>query len=161
MKLFIIAIILFMLNLIILYFDKKYNKNNNLKKINFSNYQRKFYVMTQAELQFYRKIKTITDNLELSIFPQIQLEKIIETKNNNNADRNRIKSRTIDFTIVNNKNCKIICCIELDDYTHNYKNRIKRDEFINELFIKTNLKLYRYDLNTDLNIIEKNIKECL
>lgn len=132
-----------------------------LKKINYTLYYKKDYIMTQYELKFYRELKKITDKLELTIFPQVDLERIINVKNNDNSHRNRIKSRSIDYTIVTNKNCKIVCCIELDDYTHNYTNRKKRDLFINELFNNVNLKLYRYNFNTNIEIIEKDIKESL
>lgn len=155
--LIILVIILIIFNLFI---NEKGNQKE-AKIINYNNFYRKDYVMTQAELKFYRDLKTITDKYELTIFPQVQLEKIIEVKNNNNAYRNRIKSRTIDYTIVTNKNCKIVCCIELDDYTHNYNNRIKRDEFINKLFSTVETKLFRYNFNTDKNQIEQNIKECI
>lgn len=106
-------------------------------------YEKKNYVMTQTELKFYRELKTLTDKYNMTIFPQVNLEKIISAKDNNPKYRNRIKSRSIDFTIVNKKNCKILCCIELDDYTHNYKTRRERDNFINGLFINTGIKLYR------------------
>ncbi len=145
---------------IILFIDAK-KPEKETKLIDYSNFQKKDYVMTQAELKFYRELKKITDKLELSIFPQVQLERIISVKNNNRSYRNRIKSRSIDYTIVTNKNCKIVCCIELDDYTHNYNNRVKRDEFINQLFFSTGIKLYRYNLKTEINLIEQNIKECL
>ena len=159
MQLFlIIGLILFIL--IILFIDAK-TPEKEAKIIDYNSFIRKEYIMTQTELKFYRELKEITEKLECSIFPQVQLEKIIQVKNNNKAYRNRIKSRSIDYTIVTNKNCRIVCCIELDDYTHNYSNRIKRDEFINKLFSNVGTKLYRYNINTDKNIIEQNIKECL
>lgn len=135
-------------------------KENNT---NLSNYMKKDYVMTQTELIFYRELKKITDKLELSIFPQVNLERIINVKDNKNNDRNRIKSRSIDYTIVNNKNCKIVCCIELDDYTHNYQNRTERDTFINELFNSVGIKLHRVKVSNYYNIekLENKIKESL
>lgn len=142
------------------------NKTNNETKenpTNLSNYIKKDYVMTQTELIFYRELKKVTDKLELSIFPQVNLERIINVKDNNKADRNRIKSRSIDYTIVNNKNCKIVCCIELDDYTHNYKNRTERDNFINELFDNVGIKLHRIKVNNYYNLeeLENKLKESL
>ena len=116
--------------------DKKKISDYLIKKIDYSNYETNNYVMTQTELKFYRELKKVTDELELIIFPQINLERIINVKDNNKVDRNRIKSRSIDFTIVNNKNCKIVCCIELDDYTHNRENVKKLDNFKNELLIE-------------------------
>lgn len=133
------------------------------KNTNLSNYIKKDYVMTQTELIFYRELKKITDKLELSIFPQVNLERIINVKDNNKIDRNRIKSRSIDYTIVNNKNCKIICCIELDDYTHTYQNRTERDKFINELFDTVRIKLHRIKVSNYYNLeeLENKIKESL
>ena len=75
-------------------------------------------------------------------------------KDNNKVDRNRIKSRSIDFTIVNNKNCKIVCCIELDDYTHNRENVKKLDNFKNELFKQVNIPLYRVKVSNIYNLEE-------
>ena len=71
------------------------NIKNNTSNIDYSKYYKKEYVMTQAELKFYKNLKTITDELDLTIFPQVDLERIINVKNNINAYRNRIKSRRI------------------------------------------------------------------
>ena len=155
------TVLTIILLILIALFKESKNDEISKKSINYSLYYKKDYIMTQAELKFYRELKKITDKLDLTIFPQVDLERIINVKNNNNAHRNRIKSRSIDYTIVSNKNCKIICCIELDDYTHNNTNRKIRDEFINELFYNVNLKLFRYNLNTNLEIIENDIKENL
>ncbi len=134
--------------------------NNNQLNINYSKFYKKEYVMTRTELIFYRNLKKITDKLQLTIFPQVDLERIINVYNNESSYRNRIKSRSIDFTIVNNYNCKIICCIELDDYTHNRADRQERDLFINELFQNVGLRLYRIKASNYYNAeeIEKYIK---
>lgn len=160
----IYIMLIFVILIIIL--EKVVNKNDNENteiKTNVLNYTKKDFIMTQTELIFYRELKKVTDKLELSIFPQVNLERIINVKDNNKVDRNRIKSRSIDYTIVNNKNCKIICCIELDDYTHNYKNRIERDNFINELFNTVGIKLHRIKVNNTYNLeeLENKIKENL
>ena len=76
-----------------------------------SKYRKKTYVMTKNELIFYRVLKQVTNELELSVFPQVHLEEIIEVIDGNNRDRNKIKSRSIDYTIVENNKCKIIACI--------------------------------------------------
>ena len=154
--LIIIAIILIAVSVIL---NENTNKVTEDKKIDYSNYETNNYVMTQTELKFYRELKKVTDELDLNIFPQVNLERIINVKNNNKPDRNRIKSRSIDFTIVNNKNCRIVCCIELDDYTHNRENVKKLDNFKDELFKQVNIPLYRIKVNSTYNLEE--IKEKL
>jgi len=130
-------------------YGKKINYGHSKSSVNFSNYQTNNYLMTQTELVFYRQLKTITDNLQLSIFPQVNLERIIQAKRPTPADRNRIKSRSIDYTIVNNKNCKIICCIELDDYTHNREKNKQIDEFKDNLFKQVHIPLYRIKVSNN------------
>lgn len=112
-------------------------------------------------LKFYRELKKITDKNNWAIFPQVNLERIIQVKDNNFADRNRIKSRSIDYTIVNNENCKIICCIELDDYTHNTNKAKIIDNFKDEIFKQCNLPLHRIKVSNfyDINEIETILKE--
>ena len=136
--LIIIVIILIAVSVIL---NENPSKETEDKKIDYSNYETNNYVMTQTELKFYRELKKVTDELELIIFPQINLERIINVKDNNKVDRNRIKSRSIDFTIVNNKNCKIVCCIKLDN-------------FKNELFKQVNIPLYRVKVSNIYNLEE-------
>lgn len=162
---FIIAIVLLILAVFIeqLLAPNTKEKSENNNNIDLSKYQTNGYIMTQTELIFYRELKKVTDKLEATIFPQVDLERIIKVSDNNNKDRNRIKSRSVDFSIVNNKNCKIICCIELDDFSHNRENVKKADNFKNELFKKVKIPLHRIKVNNYYNLeeLENIIKESI
>ena len=150
-----------MVGFVLYYFNQKEILKEKLDKSkNLDNFISNKYVMTQTELKFYRELKQITDKLNLSIFPQINLERLIEVKDKNNRDRNRIKSRSIDYTIVNNNNCKVICCIELDDYAHERVNVKANDIFKNKLFEKVNIPLHRIKVSNNYNLeqIEQIIK---
>ena len=116
--------------------------------------------MTRNELKFYKQLKKITDKLDLTIFAQVSLYQII--KNKEYKDFNKIKSKSIDFVITEN-NGKIKLCIELDDSSHNKNNRIKRDNFINEIFKQTNINLLRIPVQAFYNLetLENKIKEQL
>lgn len=135
--------------------------NSNLSNNHLSNYQTNNYLMTPTELSFYKQLKPITDNLQLSIFPQVNLERMITTVTPTPADRNRIKSRSIDFTIVNSKNCRIVCCIELDDYTHNREKSKQADEFKNSLFEYVKIPLYRIKVSSNYSEQLKELENQL
>ena len=139
--------------------NKSEPQNTKIPETNLLKYTTKRYIMTQTELIFYRELKKVTDELQLTIFPQVDLERIIQVSDNNSADRNKIKSRSIDFTIVNNKNCKIISCIELDDYTHNTEKAKQADNFKDSLFQKVKIPLHRIKVNNNYNLEE--LKEKL
>lgn len=165
----VIFIIYIIIELVKVFIKKENNNiNNNINNINdidninkYNNYQSNGYLMTKTELLFYRELKKITEKLNLNIFPQVQLERIINVKDNNIADRNKIKSRSVDYCIVNNDNCKIVCCIELDDYTHNREKVKIIDNFKNELFKNVNIPLHRIKVNNYYNLekIEQIIKD--
>lgn len=162
MEILIVAIIVLIVIAVVFGENKKQGISiENVKGIEYSKYETNGYVMTQTELKFYRELKKVTDRLELTIFPQVDLERIIKVKDNNSSLRGRIKSRSIDFTIVENTKCKIKCCIELDDYTHNRENVKKADEFKDNLFKQVGIPLYRVKVNNFYNEeeIEKMIND--
>lgn len=156
--LIIISIILYILGYII-----KYMKSNKTTTINENCFLPKENPMTETEKIFLSYLKPFTDKYNLIIIPQVQLQSIFKVSNNKDISNfNKIKSKSIDFAIVDNKyNYKIF--IELDDYTHNQANRIKRDTFVNNLFYLCNLKLIRVKVQNNYNLeqIESIIKEVI
>lgn len=152
-------------------FDESYYNLNTCRKIekqndyneNLEKYIAKECIMTKTEIKFYIELKKITDELNMLIFPQVDLERIIKVIDDNYRDRNRIKSRSIDYTIVQNNNYKIICCIELDDYSHNTRKAQKADNFKNELFEKVKIPLHRIKVNSyyDTKEIKKILQQDL
>lgn len=138
---------------------------------NFKNYYRpKRYVITLNELKFYNILMEIAKELDLILFSQVSLYNILETKKNLDPKTkqtyfNKIASKSIDFVLVNKKDCRIKLCIELDDSTHKQASRIKRDKFINKLFQDLEINLLRYPVynvyykETLKRKIQENIKE--
>ncbi len=126
------------------------NKCKIKEEFNYNKYYKpKRYVITLNELKFYTVLMEIAKELDLIVFSQVSLSRIIETKRNlNNSDYtkyfNKIKAKSIDFILVDKLSCKIKLCIELDDSTHNRQDRIERDKFINQLFKNLEINLLRY-----------------
>lgn len=121
-------------------------------------YKGSVYLLTQNELKFYRILRQITNKLGYSLFCQVSLYEIIKAIEY--KDFNKIRSKTIDF-VITQENCKILMCIELDDITHQRKNRIERDNFINKLFKDLEIKLIRIPVQNFYNMeqLEAKIKE--
>lgn len=151
---YIFAIIFFILGLIL-------KLSNNTNNDNYIKYLIKNNPMTETEQKFISYLKVFTDKYNLIILPQVQLQSIFKTINKKDISSfNKIKSKSIDFAIVDNKyNYKLF--IELDDYTHNRQDRVKRDLFVNNLFNSYNLKLKRIKVQNKYNLeeLENIIKE--
>lgn len=150
-------VIIIILVSIITYLEKKIQTNNStdeviIKSNNYKeDYEKKEYLLTPTELKFYKLLKTITDELNYTLFTQIALYEIVNCKNFKNF--NKIKSKSIDF-VITEKNCKIKLCIELDDKTHNTNKRIERDTFINDMFKELDIKLLRIPVQNFYNLEE-------
>lgn len=133
-------------------------------------YRPKRYVITKNELNFYTVLLEVAKELNLMVFSQVSLYNILETKPNLDYKTktiffNKIASKSIDFVLVDKKDCRIKLCIELDDSTHRKEKRIERDNFINKLFKDLEIDLLRYPLyieyykDTLKKRIQENIKE--
>ena len=163
-------IFLIVIILLVIYFIKRIEQKpkdtniNNNQEINYKNmYKPKRYIISLTELNFYNILLEITKELDLILFSQVSLYNIIETKYNNQSAFNKIKSKTIDFVLVDKNNCRIKLCIELDDYTHNRYDRIERDKFVNKLFSDLEIDLIRFKASNYYNkeALKKRIQESI
>ena len=136
-------------------------EKNKKEEIDYSEkYIKKDYLLTQTELKFYKILKSIADELNLIICPQVPLYQVV--RNIEYKDFSRISNKTIDF-LITEQNLKIRICVELDDYTHKQQKRIKRDNFVNELLEKTWVKILRIPVQSyyEKDDLRNKIKELL
>lgn len=122
-----IIIITLLIIIIKIIYKFKIKKRFPYKKVN--------SLLTKTELNFYNVLSPAVEK-KYHICMKVRLEDIIQVSGNfKNKERwkhrGRIKSRHIDFVLCNKKTLEICHCIELDDKSHNRKDRIKRDEFVN------------------------------
>lgn len=159
-------VIIVLLALVVAYLEKRLNDlengkiNNNIQIDYKDKFTKKEYLLTPTELKFYRILKQITDELGYSLFCQVSLYEIV--KNKQFKDFAKIRYKTIDF-VITQENCKILLCIELDDYSHNSSNRIQRDDFLNKLFKDLDIKFLRVPVQSFYNMEElrNKIKESI
>jgi len=100
--------------------------------------------ITEAEIDFLETLEQVVGQT-YRIGTQVPLSSIIGVKDStkhytNYTDFNRIKAKTIDFVLFDN-NRKPYLAIELDDRSHFRWDRMKRDEFINDLMEEVGLRI--------------------
>lgn len=120
------------------------------------NYKMKEEFITENELKLYKVLKKVAYELKLDIFTQVALNRILEINNRRKQQqlRNRIDRKSIDFVLYDERMKKIICCIELDDPTHEREDRIERDLFKDTIkLIRIKVQNY-YDYDKILNMIK-------
>lgn len=123
--------------------------------------------MTENEIKFYKFLIRVVleikerNNINLTIFTQVALNRIIDVNNERQKNElfEKISRKSIDFVLFEENTNKIKCCIELDDETHKEEKRIKRDILLDKIF-KDNIKLIHIQRNQYYNL-EETIKQII
>ncbi len=103
--------------------------------------------MTYNERIFYNKLIELEDEYNLKIQPQINLATIIKKKNNNYYKRVNELFRNIDFGIFSKNYNDLLLLIELNDKSHNKKERKLRDEKVKDIVKEAGIKLITFYTN--------------
>ncbi|GKX30258.1 hypothetical protein SH1V18_27380 [Vallitalea longa] len=122
-------------------------------------------ILTKAELKFYNTLYDVCIDLDVTLFTKVRVADIVKVKSKDDymSYFNKICSKHIDFVICDNRTLKPIICLELDDSSHNRKDRIERDKFINEVLTSIGYGVihipckYKYDKEA----IESKLEEAL
>lgn len=130
-------------------------KKQVVKSMNYKeHYVPREYILTRSELEIYKILTEIANELNLTLLSQVSLYSILRSKKSNDMYFNKIKSKSIDFVLIDKINSKIKLCIELDDKTHEQPERIKRDNFINQLFKDLKIQLLRIKVHNYYNKLD-------
>ena len=146
----VLIIVIIMLVLAYLKERKQVNQNNetnneNIEEIKEYPYKKKL-LLSKNEWYFYKKLKPICDKYNLHILSKIRLADLVEVKETvEPKDRtkyfNKISKKHIDYVLCKPDNLQIIAFIELDDRSHERKDRIERDNFVDKVCEVANYKI--------------------
>lgn len=103
--------------------------------------------LTDAEFSYFRKLEEQYGK-DYYIIPQVVLSSIIDVDMSRyyfayKGYRTKIDKKTLDFVIFDKLTFAPVLAIELDDRTHERPDRVLRDEFVNTLLEKVNIKIER------------------
>ena len=73
----------------------------------------------------------------------------------------KISSKHIDFVLIDPETGKVVCCIELDDKSHQRADRIERDIFVNGAFKQAGVPLLRIPTQSsyDIQALQRDIAQ--
>jgi hypothetical protein len=112
-------------------------------------------LMTKTELIFYDKIKTL-ESKNLHVLPQINLATIISKEGDYTYQTELY--RNIDFAIFDEL-YKPILLVELNDKSHERKDRKERDKKVKEICSKAGIEIVTVDTkNPDINIVKSRLE---
>lgn len=113
------------------------------EEISFSDYSlyRKKYLFTKNEFYFYKQLQKISEERNLIPLAKVRLADFVEVTSKSDYMKYfaKIRSKHIDFLLLDKETLKIVVAIELDDNSHSNE----KDEFKNKLFEQINIPLIR------------------
>ena len=148
--------------------NKEQNSETNEDTIEIKDYSGKYEateLLSDHEMDFYKALKPIADNLQLSIISKVRMADLVKPTANYYRERSeymsyfgKIKAKHVDFVLCDSDTLKVRLLIELDDKSHEVNRAIKRDEFVERVYQDTGYKLLRIYNNWDL---EKKIRDAI
>ena len=125
-------------------------------------------LFTKTEQLFFAILVSEARKRDLIVCPKVRLEDIVNVtdKQNRNKYRGYIKSRHVDFVLLNSS-CETVAAIELDDPSHETKKAMQVDKFKDKLFYAIRIPLiriyvgnnYTREINNAFNILQIPIPE--
>ncbi|PSU21975.1 hypothetical protein CTM97_16025 [Photobacterium phosphoreum] len=105
-------------------------------------------LITPAELKFYKALVQATPS-EYVVCPKVRIADVLGvgvTRKGNSKVWHRhfskISQKHFDFVICNVSDMSFICAVELNDASHNRKDRVERDEFVRMACESANVTLH-------------------
>ena len=111
-------------------------------------------LLTERENDFYQTIRIIAEKYGYTVLSKVRLADIVDVDHSVKykssswySKFNRINSKHIDFALAEKSNLEIKLLIEIDDSTHQRKDRIERDDFVDFVCEQVNIPiLHIYDV---------------
>lgn len=121
-------------------------------------YRQRDDFLSAAELSFYRVLRNTLGDQAL-ICPKVNLADLFFVVNpkENQAYRNKIDRKHVDFLLCDPAMMQPRCGVELDDSSHARRDRQERDEFVDQVFSAAGLPLVRVPAKagyTPANLLE-------
>ncbi len=119
-------------------------------------YEKRPRLVTKAELRFYKSLyKAVQD--DWAIFAMVRIADILtvpKTVPKRKTWVNKILAKHIDFVLVDPGSLEPKLAIELDDSSHQRKDRQERDEFVDHAFESAGLPLLRFPVRSSYHARE-------
>jgi hypothetical protein len=120
------------------------NKGTPSEKSEDLPYVLKQYLMSKAERSFFGVLEQVTDSSKYHIFPQVSLGNLVDVEKGTRpyqTHRNRVDRKSVDFVLCDRSALSPVLAVELDDASHERKDRQERDAFVDRVLAKAGLPL--------------------
>lgn len=120
-------------------------------------YQRQGHLLTKSEQHFMRALDRAI-GARYAIAPKVRIADVLSVGGTRQESRRfwaafrRISSKHVDFVICEPGSFRILAAIELDDSSHQRRDRRKRDRFVDRAFMQASLPLIRVPVSRGYSV---------
>lgn len=113
-------------------------------------YEAQRFLFTPAELSFYGVLLSAVSD-RYAVFGKVRMGDVLKvlprlgTKNAMIA-RSKIQQKHLDFVLCKKDTLEVVCCIELNDRSHERPDRVKRDNFVRAACKQANVVLVEFQV---------------
>lgn len=126
-----------------------------------ASYQKRF-LLTKNEWHEYKKLKAEAAMLGLQVCPKVRLLDLLEPRKGPDymSCLGRVQSKHVDFVLCD-ESLYIKAIVEIDDNSHNRKDRQERDEFVDQVLQSVGYTVIhtRAVTETTLDVLKPKIEE--
>ena len=148
--------------------DKPAKENGNGKNSSYNAdlmpYRKNDFLLSKNEYACYKSLRIIADKYGFEIFSKVRFADLVSVDGSQTSQKkayfNKIKSKHIDFVLLDNKHMQPKLLIELDDNSHNTAKRAERDSFVDRVCQKCGLPIL-HTRTYVLENLESSIKSKL
>lgn len=141
----------------------KFSSGSEKRKV-FKNNKYSYYakdsIMTRAEVEFFKKLNLVVSE-HYFVFPQVHLSSVLDHRVKGQDWRiafRHINGKSVDYVLCDKITLRPAYLLELDDPTHDRRDRIERDVEVERIFKEAQLPLVRFK---DVNISNEEIIRAL
>ena len=133
---------------------RKVFKNNKYS------YSAKELIMSRAEAQFFKQLILVVGE-RYHVFPQVHLSSLLDHRIKGqdwSIAFRHINGKSVDFVLCDKSTLQPVYAVELDDFTHERKDRAERDAEVERIFKQAQLPLVRFN---NMNATSEQIIQAL
>ncbi len=121
-------------------------------------YQRRGPLFSPAELRFFAVLERVVDG-RARIYAKVRLADLISVRNGASGRRfwqafNAIACKHVDYVLCDRQGHEVLCVIELDDRSHQRRDRQERDRFVDAAMRSAGIPIFHFPAQNRYRIAE-------
>ena len=151
-KLIILGVAVFVAGILFQFFKSSEKEDKKYEPLKY-NYTRQKFLISRAEHECYDAL-VLTVGDKYHVFPQVHLPQILDHKivgQNWKGALSHINQKSVDFVLCDKAYISPVLAIELDDKSHEKKDRIERDIEVERMLENAKVPLLRLENHGSFN----------